>query len=130
MRDGRYGVDEVGVRERVLSGDMALITELVEAGWPRFGRGLIGRGVERAELVQEATRAVYEAARAFDPREGDFRDVAVDVVRRRLRSVLRRERRRRERLVTLTALDAETIGAPEERDRFADQVESPDLARA
>jgi RNA polymerase sigma factor (sigma-70 family) len=123
-------LDGVGVRERILAGDMVLIAELVEAGWPRFGRGPIGRGAEHAELVQEATRAVYEAARAFDPREGDFRDVAVDVIRRRVRSLLRRARRERGRLVALNWRDADEIPGTEDRDPFADQVESPELARA
>ena len=85
--------------EQVLAGEPAAFAELTEAGWPRFGTGIIRSGpIERADLRQEVAEALLAAAQSYDPAEGDFRAVTVARVRQCLRKILSAERPRRLRV--------------------------------
>jgi RNA polymerase sigma factor (sigma-70 family) len=115
--------------ERILAGDEAAMAPLIEAGWPRFG-GRARRSVDRDELRQEAISTLLEVARgAGETPEADFVAQAIVRMRRRLATVVRAEGTRRQRSRPLVESDA-ARAAYQMETRFAQQVESPDLARA
>lgn len=119
----------IALLEQVLAGEPAAFAELTEAGWPRFGTGIIRSGlVERADLRQEAAEVLLAAAQSYDPAQGDFRAVAVARVRQRLRKILCAERRRRSRVQPMEVSENEEPEAVQER--FVAEIEDPRLAGA
>jgi RNA polymerase sigma factor (sigma-70 family) len=116
-----------GLVGRVLDGDWRAIERLVGAAWPRAGLAHTG-GVEASDLRQEACAELIAAARSYDPaRDGDFADLAVARVRRRLGRLLRAAARARRRLPTVP-LDGQALaGEPSDT---VDAGRNPRLARA
>jgi len=119
---------EAALLERVLAGDEAAMQGLVTAAWPRLGRG--GPGVDHAELRQEAMAELVAVAHEERERPtGDFGELAVARLKRRLAAVVRAERKRAARVRALGPEDDDR-GAVEMDTRLTAQVESPALAGA
>lgn len=114
--------------ERVLAGDEAAMQGLLSAAWPRLGRG--GPWVDHAELRQEGLAELVALAHEQRARpSGDFAELAVARLKRRLAAVLRAERRRAVRLRALGP-DDDDRRAVELETRLDAQVESAGLAGA
>jgi RNA polymerase sigma factor (sigma-70 family) len=127
--------------ERVLAGDATAMEGLIDAAWPRLGRGWLR--VDAAELRQEAVAELLAAAREHalmsDPRDpavpgaspadDHFARAAIARLKRRLAAVVRAERTRSSRLRPLGPADEERA-VYEPSSRVAEQVESPTLGRA
>jgi RNA polymerase sigma factor (sigma-70 family) len=119
---------ETGLLERVLAGDETAMQGLVTAAWPRLGRG--GQRVDHAELRQEAlTELVAVAREQHAGPSGDFAELAVARLKRRMAAVVRAERNRAFRIRPLDP-DRDDRAAAEGDTRLSAQVESPTLARA
>jgi RNA polymerase sigma factor (sigma-70 family) len=119
------------VQARLLAGDAHLLAELVAASAVGLRPSETGHSgaIDRAELEQEAARALLELASSFDPRDGDFRTYAIDHAHRRLARLLRAERRRRSRIFPLDGRDEARLAA-DPTTRFDAEVENPRLRRA